>query len=426
MNADPGTRTFRGGSLDELLPQIREALGPDAVVLRQREGVIGGFRGFFAKRCVEVEARAAAAGEAVAAAPAAEARAIPARSVIDAYDTGEVAGAEMPELPEEMLADAAPFAEHLAKAFRPMRAERDEAPAAAAEEVEGPLEFAGLEEAVAAARAEREVPLSEPVVRRPEPPRRRRAGSDPEMVRAAMVSAGVPRRLADAIMEETASGQPLEPAVSRLELARRALARRVRVSHGWRTPRRTIAIVGPPGSGRTLVVARLCNAYAEHGGTSVAALSLETGRQALRLGMLTEGADVALEVAPSPGLAAEARERLTAVSLVVADTPPLDLGDPEGVAELARLLEALQPDETHLLVPAGSDLEAGRALLFGATQKLAITKLIVARADSAGTGVPIGLSLVARIPVSYVSEGVRPDTGLRAAEPDELARMVLP
>ena len=148
-------------------------------------------------------------------------------------------------------------------------------------------------------------------------------------------------------MEETASGQPLEPTVSRLDLARRrALARRVRVSHGWRTPRRTIAIVGPPGSGRTLVVARLCNAYAEHGGVSVAALSLETGRQALRLGMLTEGADVALEVAPTPALAAEARERLADVALVVADTPPLDLGDPEGVAELARLLEALRPDET--------------------------------------------------------------------------------
>jgi flagellar biosynthesis GTPase FlhF len=423
MNADPGTQTFRGGSLDELLPQIREALGPDAVIVRQREGVVGGFKGFFAKRCVEVEARPATAGEAVAA-PAAEARAIPARSVIDAYDTGEAAGAGVPALPEGMLADAAPFAEHLAKAFEPMVAARDEAPVPA--DPEDRAGMAGLEEAVAAARAERDLPLPAPVARRTPPPRRRRAGSDPEMVRTAMVSAGVPRRLADAIMDETASGQPLEPTVSRLELARRALARRVRVSHGWRTPRRTIAIVGPPGAGRTLVVARLCNAYSEHGAASVAALSLETGRQALRLGMLTEGADVALEVAPTPGLAAEARERLAGVALVVADTPPLDLGDPEGVAELARLLEALQPDETHLLLPAGSDLEAGRALLFGATQKLAITRLIVARADSAGTGVPVGLALAARIPVSYVSEGVRPDTGLRAAEPDELAGMVLP
>ena len=423
MNADAGTQSFRGGSLDELLPQIREALGPDAVILRQREGVVGGFRGFFGRRCVEVEARAATPAEAAAApAPAsAEARAVPARSVIDAYDTGEPARLEVPELPEELLADAAPFAEQLAKAFEPLAApmEADAALEAALREVMPP-ESPAWEPAA----AEREEPRREPV--RPRPAPRRRNGSDPEMVRAAMVSAGVPRRLADAIMDETASGQPLEPTVSRLELARRALARRVRVSHGWRTPRRTIAIVGPAGSGRTLAVARLCNAYAENGAASVAALSLETGRQALRLGMLTEGADVALEVAPTPALAAEARERLESTSLVVADTPPLDLGDPEGLTELARLLEALQPDETHLLVPAGSDLEAGRALLFGAAQKLSVTRLIVARADSAGTGVPVGLALAARIPVSYVSEGVRPDAGLRAAEPGELAGMVLP
>ena len=417
MNADSGTQTFRGGSLDELLPQIREALGPDAVILRQRDGVIGGFRGFFGRRCVEVEARAAAPDDAAPAEPASEARAIPARSVIDAYDTGELAGPDVPAPPEELLADAAPFAAHLAKAFEP------QAPIAGSQKRAPSVE--GLEEAMAAAASEPEAPLPRPVARRTAPARRR-AGSDPEMVREAMVSAGVPRRLADAIMDETASGQPLEPAVSRLELARRALTRRVRVSHGWRTPRRTIAVVGPPGAGRTLVVARLCNAYAEHGAASVAALSLETGRQALRLGMLTEGTDVALEVAPTAALAGEARERLSDVSLVAADTPPLDLGDPEGVAELARLLEALRPDETHLLVPAGSDLEAGRALLFGAVQKLSVTRLIVARADSAGTGVPVGLSLAARIPVSYVSEGVRPDTGLRAAEPGELAAMVLP
>lgn len=61
-------------------------------------------------------------------------------------------------------------------------------------------------------------------------------------------------------------------------------------------------------------------------------------------------------------------------------------------AELSRLLEALQPDETHLLVPPGFDLEAGRAPVFGATQKLSVTRLIAARADSAGTGVPVGLA----------------------------------
>ena len=57
---EPGVKTFRGQSLEELLPQIREELGADAVILRQRDGLKGGVGGFFQKRCVEVDARAGA------------------------------------------------------------------------------------------------------------------------------------------------------------------------------------------------------------------------------------------------------------------------------------------------------------------------------------------------------------------------------
>ncbi len=44
-------------SLEELLPQIREELGPDAIIMRQREGLMGGIGGFFQKQFVEVEAK---------------------------------------------------------------------------------------------------------------------------------------------------------------------------------------------------------------------------------------------------------------------------------------------------------------------------------------------------------------------------------
>lgn len=52
---DAEIRTYRGRSLAELAPQIRAELGDAAVIVRQREGVTGGFAGFFAKRCVEVD-----------------------------------------------------------------------------------------------------------------------------------------------------------------------------------------------------------------------------------------------------------------------------------------------------------------------------------------------------------------------------------
>jgi flagellar biosynthesis GTPase FlhF len=58
LAADPSLRTYRGRSLEEVLPQIRTELGPDAVVVRQREGLMGGIGGFFQQQFVEVQARA--------------------------------------------------------------------------------------------------------------------------------------------------------------------------------------------------------------------------------------------------------------------------------------------------------------------------------------------------------------------------------
>src|SRR3954454_831128 len=49
-------KTFRGATLDEVLPQIRAELGPEAIILAEREGVVGGIGGFFARKCVGVEA----------------------------------------------------------------------------------------------------------------------------------------------------------------------------------------------------------------------------------------------------------------------------------------------------------------------------------------------------------------------------------
>src|SRR5206468_1965265 len=51
------TKTFRGRTLEEVLPQIKADLGPDAEIIRQREGLTGGVGGFFQRACVEVEAR---------------------------------------------------------------------------------------------------------------------------------------------------------------------------------------------------------------------------------------------------------------------------------------------------------------------------------------------------------------------------------
>src|SRR3954463_4166807 len=51
-------KTYRGRSLEEVLPQIKAELGPHALVIAQREAHEGGVGGFFAKRMVEVDVQA--------------------------------------------------------------------------------------------------------------------------------------------------------------------------------------------------------------------------------------------------------------------------------------------------------------------------------------------------------------------------------
>jgi flagellar biosynthesis GTPase FlhF len=55
---DQQTFTYRGRSLEELVPRIRQELGDDAVIVSRRETTSGGVGGFFAKREIEVEVRA--------------------------------------------------------------------------------------------------------------------------------------------------------------------------------------------------------------------------------------------------------------------------------------------------------------------------------------------------------------------------------
>src|SRR3954453_1485002 len=80
MNATD-TKTYRGRTLEEVLPKIKADLGPDAEIVRQRSGLTGGVGGFFQRQCVEVEAK-----------PPLEATERPRRR-FDAYD-------DAPALPE--------------------------------------------------------------------------------------------------------------------------------------------------------------------------------------------------------------------------------------------------------------------------------------------------------------------------------------
>src|SRR5829696_6963764 len=97
---DPAVKTYRGRTLDELLPKIRAELGPDAIVLRRREGLAGGVGGFFQKSFVEVEARGP----------------VPSDSDVETRnDRATAEGLRAPAI-QALVEQAAPFADALARA----------------------------------------------------------------------------------------------------------------------------------------------------------------------------------------------------------------------------------------------------------------------------------------------------------------------
>lgn len=386
------TRTYRGSSLEELLPQIREELGPDAIVTRRREGVHGGVAGFFGRKLVEVEAQAAPAQ--------ASAPAVPARAIVDAYDTGEPAQPRRaafedfgtPSLVEELIGQAAPFAQQLT----------GEA-------------FAGH----LASALEREAPLE-----------RRQSLLIPELteedVRAALARAAVPPDLVREVIEEaTAHLTPFAPDDPLAAHVRRALARRFRVRHRGRAGRRRIALVGPPGAGRTLATAKLCGAY-RRTGAEVCALSLESATEAFELATVTRPFEVQLEVAQTPAEAEIVRRRVAATTLVVADTPAFDPDDAASGKRLGALLAALRPTETHLVLPAGASADRLRVILAALRDAVRIDTILLTRADTDAAPTPLGVALRERLPVSYVSAGPLAAAAIRPAEPGDLAALVLP
>ena len=105
-------KTYVGRSLEELAPQIREELGPSAVILSQRQGLKGGVGGFFGTKSIEVLAadrvptheqteamlagNFAAAEAAPAPAPAPTSTIDDERAALVATALGEVRGRQMP------------------------------------------------------------------------------------------------------------------------------------------------------------------------------------------------------------------------------------------------------------------------------------------------------------------------------------------
>jgi flagellar biosynthesis GTPase FlhF len=458
---EPGVKTFRGESLEEVLPLIREELGADAVILRQRDGLKGGVGGFFQKRCVEVDARAGAKRVDTYAGAAEDDDVRAALDEDAAPDFGEELDAELEaaEEHEERFERPAPAPPTLAAApamppFQVGTTFTVGAPLAAAEAnmaegLQSPAIRALFE---AAAPFAEQLQMADAALPRAEAPAAPVAPAAPAEARvpapvaAAEIEPAAPARPAQADTQEYALVEGgLSPAlaadvvaetVSHLlpfgtprqlkRLVRQALARRIPVQGPRALGGGALVLAGAGGSGKTLTVARLAAAYAQRSDLDVVVLALRPRDGGAELRGLLAPYGVAVEVFES---SADCKARLAEVSdgtLVLVDTPAISPGDEEGVKALAADLRRLKGSEVHLCLPATLSAAAAKRLL-AAFEALKPAGIAMTHVDETPqVGAVVELALTGGPALTFVGRDTGIEGGLEIADAADVATLVLP
>jgi flagellar biosynthesis GTPase FlhF len=401
----PGSRTYRGRNLEEVLPRIRAELGNHAIVTRQREGLAGGIGGFFQRRFIEIEA-------------------VPGAHQVDTYDIEDAAAPLLDPVEEGLQApgirhaieQAAPFADQLA------HAEAAPEPVVYQEPVPEPVYEEPVYEEPVQEEPVRQGPA--PVVEEEQPaPGRPRAADNLE---TSLAAAGLSPELAASLVGQTVSHSlPFGTPRQLKRFARRNLAQRMPVPPPVESGGRIVAFVGAGGAGKTRAAARLARAYAAGSDVPVLALALRSGDGGAELAGLLVGTEVpvhAVETAP------EVRTRIEAAgdrALVVVDCAGASPSSAEDLQVLAKLLAAAGVEEIHLALPAPLGMQAGRELVAG-FEALGLSHIALTHADETShVGGAVQVAIDSGLPFSYVSSGAQEPGELMPAEADTLAASVV-
>jgi len=400
---------FRGRQLPEVMRQVRNDLGDDAVILRTRTATRG-LRGLMGMRSVEVLAAVddgEPAGGALAPLPVEPA------GPTDAAEPFEPAG------PLEPVAVGAPLPSTARAAEHPRRTRVGATGRAAGP---APSRATGMAPAPLGAEV---AELRDLIIRlggaRVLPP---------------MLSSWYTRLLARGLDEETAFrvldelGQAAvsdAPSAAEIEwLVGERLMELLRAAGSPAAPSvGVIALVGPPGAGKTAMAAKLAvRAQIATGRARLVSLDAMSLGAAGHLDALGAASGVTCALAASmEQLGTVMRRRWPAVTVI--DTPGVSARDADAIAELAERLRAAAPTEVHLVVPATCKSEDALASV-AALAPLGLTHLAFTRLDEATTaGSLVTVGAASGLPLSYVADGREIPHDLHTATARGLVRLVL-
>jgi len=195
---------------------------------------------------------------------------------------------------------------------------------------------------------------------------------------------------------------------------------------GVRRPH-TIALVGPTGVGKTTTVAKLAATLKLGDGQSVGLITADTYRIAAVEQLRTYAGLIGLplEVVSTPGEMRSALGRMSHLDAVVIDTAGRSPRSADRLDELAALLAAARPHETHLVLASTSSqrtlLHAAERFAGVKTDRLIFTKLD----EAVSFGVLLNVVREIGHPLSYITTGQEVPHQIEACDADRFAGLVM-
>lgn len=191
--------------------------------------------------------------------------------------------------------------------------------------------------------------------------------------------------------------------------------------------RRTVALIGPTGVGKTTTIAKLAANFRLRDGIRMGLVTVDTYRIAAveQLRTYAEIIDLPMKVVTSPLEMRRAMEELAGLDLVLIDTAGRSPRDELKIQELKNFLSEAQVDEVHLVMslvasPRSLETTAERFSVVGTTSTI-LTKLD----EATGMGSLLSVARKVPFPISYLTTGQDVPDDIETALPDRMSRLVL-
>jgi flagellar biosynthesis protein FlhF len=191
---------------------------------------------------------------------------------------------------------------------------------------------------------------------------------------------------------------------------------------------RMVALVGPPGAGKTATIAKLAVKYGLSSKKPTLLLSLDTLRVAAseQLRWYASILGIHFQVVETSRALAQTLEEHRGKDLIFIDTPGLTTSDLDGGCDVAEFLAGRNDIQKHLVLPASmrfTDL----ARISSAYDVFRPSRLIFTRMDETGTFGPLLCEAVGSgRPISFLTTGQRVPEDLEPADKTSLTNRLLP